>query len=320
MKQLNKVLSLLLSTVMLMALMCGIFVTPASAATSNLDKIQEYEIKVDIRQDGTMDIRYSITWEVLSDKNGSEPLTWVNVGIPNEHVDQIQALTDNINTIRYSHSNGGDYVRIDFTEKHYKGDVFTFEFAIHQSYMYLLDHHNVVRYSFTPGWFEDIEIDIMKIEWVRTDNIIENDSNEQSNDYYIWSYADLPEGKRITANVKYDSAGFYVDENQQYQEKSSDMSAFAVVLIVIAVVLVILFILALIADDGYGGGSGGVFISSGCAHSSCACAGCASCACACACAGGGRAGCSTKDFYSNKSVVVDVDTFNKAAETVKKSI
>ncbi len=36
----------------------------------------------------------------------------------------------------------------------------------------------------------------------------------------------------------------------------------------------------------------------GCAHSSCACA-CASCACACACAcaGGGRAGCTFKDFY-----------------------
>ena len=33
-------------------------------------------------------------------------------------------------------------------------------------------------------------------------------------------------------------------------------------------------------------------------HSSCACA-CASCACACACAcaGGGRAGCTYKDFY-----------------------
>lgn len=42
------------------------------------------------------------------------------------------------------------------------------------------------------------------------------------------------------------------------------------------------------------GSSGG-----GCAHSSCACA-CASCACACACAcaGGGRAGCSSKDFYN----------------------
>ncbi|MBO4914716.1 MAG: hypothetical protein J5449_05860, partial [Oscillospiraceae bacterium] len=32
--------------------------------------------------------------------------------------------------------------------------------------------------------------------------------------------------------------------------------------------------------------------SGGCAHSSCACA------CACACAGGGRAGCSVKDFYN----------------------
>ncbi len=36
---------------------------------------------------------------------------------------------------------------------------------------------------------------------------------------------------------------------------------------------------------------------SSCAHSSCACA-CVSCACACACAGGGRAGCSVKDFYN----------------------
>ena len=46
------------------------------------------------------------------------------------------------------------------------------------------------------------------------------------------------------------------------------------------------------------GRSGG---GSSCAHSSCACA-CASCACACACAcaGGGRAGCSTKDFYNTK--------------------
>ncbi len=38
---------------------------------------------------------------------------------------------------------------------------------------------------------------------------------------------------------------------------------------------------------------------SSCAHSSCACAHCA-CACACACAGGGRAGCSTKDFYKTE--------------------
>lgn len=37
-------------------------------------------------------------------------------------------------------------------------------------------------------------------------------------------------------------------------------------------------------------------------HSSCVshCACVSSCACACACAGGGRAGCSKKDFYGTK--------------------
>ena len=35
-------------------------------------------------------------------------------------------------------------------------------------------------------------------------------------------------------------------------------------------------------------------------HFSCACACASSCACACACAGGGRAGCSVKDFYTVK--------------------
>ena len=44
--------------------------------------------------------------------------------------------------------------------------------------------------------------------------------------------------------------------------------------------------------------SGSSSRSSSCAHSSCACASHCACACACACAGGGRAGCTTKDFYN----------------------
>jgi hypothetical protein len=40
---------------------------------------------------------------------------------------------------------------------------------------------------------------------------------------------------------------------------------------------------------------------SSCAHSSCACA------CACACAGGGRAGCSTKEFYKGKTFRINMD-------------
>ena len=48
-----------------------------------------------------------------------------------------------------------------------------------------------------------------------------------------------------------------------------------------------------------GGGTGRHSSGGGCA-SSCACACASSCACACACAGGGRAGCSVKDFYTVK--------------------
>ena len=48
-----------------------------------------------------------------------------------------------------------------------------------------------------------------------------------------------------------------------------------------------------------GGGVGRHSSGGGCA-SSCACACASSCACACACAGGGRAGCSVKDFYTVK--------------------
>ena len=76
-------------------------------------------------------------------------------------------------------------------------------------------------------------------------------------------------------------------------------------------ILTVVFVLALISDDYDGGYSGGgrssVFIhthSSSCA-SSCACV--SSCACACACAGGGRAGCTKKDFYQTNLKVEDLN-------------
>ncbi|MCR5238138.1 MAG: hypothetical protein K6E34_13155, partial [Lachnospiraceae bacterium] len=50
---------------------------------------------------------------------------------------------------------------------------------------------------------------------------------------------------------------------------------------------------------------------SSCAHSSCACA------CACACAGGGRAGCSTKDFYNTN---LKLKYFEKKSKGSKKEI
>jgi len=50
---------------------------------------------------------------------------------------------------------------------------------------------------------------------------------------------------------------------------------------------------------------GGSTHHSSCAHSSCACA------CACACAGGGRAGCSTKDFYNTNLKLSYLEKYKK---------
>lgn len=57
---------------------------------------------------------------------------------------------------------------------------------------------------------------------------------------------------------------------------------------------------------------------SSCAHSSCACAHSCACACACACAGGGRAGCSTKDFYNTNLKLKQLEMRTKAMEKANK--
>ena len=138
------------------------FSVPAFAA-DNLDEIEDYTITVNVRQDGTLDIRYDVDWLVLSDKNGSEPVTWVKVGIPNKHVEEVNAITDNIESAKY-YLDGGDFVRLDFNRKYFEGDRFQFSFVIHQSYMYQIED-DAIKYGFTAGWFEEIEVKKITIKW-----------------------------------------------------------------------------------------------------------------------------------------------------------
>ena len=278
-----------------------IILLPVNAYTTPLDEIQDYTITVNMRPDGTMDIKYHVEWKVLNDSKEG-PLEWVKIGNPNKHVDGITALSDNIKDIKYI-SDGGAYIRIDFDRSYYEGETVIFEYTIHQSYMYIIEKDShICRYSFTPGWFEEIEVKNITIRW-SDDNVIESTAQSNEDGYLIWN-SSLGVGERLNASVKYNLDTFTTNENKQYTEESGDSEAGKTALIIILVILgifVIIFIIAIFTgDDDYGshGGFGGrstVFVShSSCARSSCACA---SCACACACAGGGRAGCSKKDFY-----------------------
>ena len=183
-------------------------------AAENLDEIEDYTITVNVREDGTLDIRYDVVWKVLSDKNGKEPVTWVKVGIPNSHVDTVEAITENIESAKY-YSSGGDFVRVDLSRKYYKGETFEFSFTIHQSYMYMLED-NAIKYSFTAGWFEDIEVKHITIRWNKM-WVEESTATDVSEDgkYLVWTAENLPEGDHYSTSVRYPMGTFGTDEKQQ---------------------------------------------------------------------------------------------------------
>ena len=286
------------------------FSTHVYATTSNpLDEIQSYEIRIDPRTDGTLDMHYTIVWKVLDDESEG-PLEWVKIGNPNSHVDEIVGISDNIDEIRSYEADGNTYIRIDLDKQYYAGDILTIEYSIHQSYMYIVEEDShLVRYSFTAGWFPEINVKNIKVFW-NEKNVIEASTDKKENGYYIWEDS-LDMDERFNVSVKYNSDVFDYNLEEQYVEGSENnntgLIVFLVILGIIVVIVIIVFVCVMLDDyDGGFGGGGGIFVSHH--HSSCAssCACVSSCACACACAGGGRAGCTKKDFYHTNLKVKDL--------------
>ena len=125
----NKTTRMLAAFCMLMALLFSFAPIQASAAAP-LDEIQDYTIQVDMRTDGTLDIKYHIEWKVLDDTSDG-PLSWVKIGIPNKHVDEIESHTDNIKKIEYNKQDGRTYVYVYFDRDYHKNETINFDFSIH---------------------------------------------------------------------------------------------------------------------------------------------------------------------------------------------
>ena len=288
---------LLISFILVFAFLLGISI---SSYAKELDEIQDYEIKVDLREDGTLDMVYHIEWKVL-DSTSEGPLEWVKIGVPNRKIDEIRALSDTINSIRLYES-GGTYIRVDFDREYVANEVINFDFSFHQSYMYTINGSKCT-YSFTPGWFDDIRVKNLTIKWNSNKQIYNNSNSKKNGEYLVWNTS-LAKGKKITAKIEYNINAFNFDENKQVKNaKIFSNSISSSFMILITLIIVISIILALLTPSSYYVGRG-YGISSHHHHhhgprGGCACASsCASsCACACACAGGGRAGCSKKDFY-----------------------
>ena len=167
------------------------------------DKITDYVVTVDPRMsDGSLDIMYEITWEVL-DSSIEGPLTWVQIGTPNEYFDNATALSNNIKSIK---KYNGSYVRIDFNKEYNAGEKLTFKYKIHQPYMHKVSWGQCV-YKFTPAWFTDISIDSLKIKW-NSDQVKKSDTKSTEGGYLVWYKNNMDKGKKLTINVKYDKSAF----------------------------------------------------------------------------------------------------------------
>lgn len=296
-----------------------------------LDIIKEYDVVVVPTENGSLDIEYSFLWEAV---DTSEELTWVKIGLANAHYTVYEdSLSSNIADYSYINEDGYVALRLDFKESYIGGDRFRFSFRINQSTI-LCKNDNYYFYEFIPGWFNETPIEKYEFRWKLEDSILQNNSDSQRSGFAVWS-GEMECGEYRLMNVYYSPDKFvdcptvhYIqfDDSGVYNGLQDDKTA-AIMVAVFAIVIIVIFEVNII--DGYvsygrgrgfltgygyhvhtfgrvnpmyirrrdaaamtsstarGSGRGG-FGGGGCA-----------CACACACAGGGRAGCSQKDTYTN---------------------
>lgn len=281
-------------------LIFSVFVQSISVmAAEPLDEIEQEVIWIEVQKDGSMYITYELNWKVL-DSTSEGPLSWVKIGIPNEYVEELKALSGSIEKIQYYRSRG-DYVRLDLNREYEAGETVKLKFSIHQHRMYEETSENY-SYHFTPGWFDDISVKELKIYWAYDEGVSSDMEFISEEEGYLGAYYDLMPAERVHVSVSYPVSSYTFDDDY----RKSAVSVWRRILLVSAIICGVLgpVVCAVILygrrnhegiKDNYekNRGLGSVYVRPGRGGRGHGCA----CACACACAGGGRAGCSRKEFF-----------------------
>lgn len=290
-------------------------------STEPKDRIRRYNITVTPNEDATLNIKYDILWQAL---DGSEPLTWVDIGIPNDDSELLKAsVSDTVEKAEIiKKRRGGAVVRLHFKDEYIGGETVNFGFEIKQGSMLSVDGEKYL-YEFVPGWFNAVPVNHFTIRWKHADFM---DDGLTVVDGYCIFEGDLEAGEYFKLNMIYPTDYFYNPELVEYEpfdddgiyNELEDDTPIRVMFILFAVLLIIPEVYIIDSFVSYGRGRGFItehghpvhtygrrnpaYIAAAHAHNtthyhrggtggggrSCACA------CACACAGGGRAGCSAK--------------------------
>lgn len=291
---------------------------------ADLDVIESFIINATPREDATIDFNYQIKWKVL-DSTTAGPLTWVKIGIPNEHADSVKAITDNIKSIKRT----GEYVRIDFDDEYKAGEIITFAFSFHQPYLCQEKKGNYI-YKYIPAWFDDCKVKKLVVSW-DGDGVIKSNNNRTNGNDLVWEKENLAKGQKVSVEVQYDGTYFTNVDTDVPKGTSSGSGIDSTTVIIVGFIVLVVIASSRSSsrsyythrgyygttyaprydystryrsrresswersritwnddDDSWSSFGGGSSDSGG------------GCACACACAGSGRAGCSKKDFYGTK--------------------
>lgn len=290
------------------------------------DVIRRYDVTVEPKADGTLDILYSFVWEA---KDPNEPLTWIEIGMANANYSvYAESFSGNIRSYDRQNYDGNVCLVLNLDRAYYGGEVLRFSFKVNQGRM-LCKSGDGYCYEFVPGWFNETPVENYTFRWADNGQITAVNSDQRQGGYYIWSGSfDCGGYTQMVVHYGPESfAGSYVvprqdfDDNGAYDALAEEKAGMIALVCVGVIVLLCVQVWAIDSVVSYHRGRGfltgyGYHVHTygrsnphyirartryHATHSSGGRGGggrgCA-CACACACAGGGRAGCSQKDTYA----------------------
>lgn len=290
------------------------------------DVIRQYDVTVEAREDGTLDVTYHFVWEAC---DTSEKLTWIEIGMPNPNYTVYpDSLSDTIRKCTPESYDGQVYLILDLSRPYEGGEVLEFSFRVNQRDMLCRDE-NGYFYELIPGWFNATPTESYTFRWAADERIVSVADAEWQHGYYVLNGA-LGCGEYVPIEVRYEKGSFdgcatvpheEFDDSGAYNSLAGDKAGAIVMVGLVVSLLILLQIYVVDSFVSYRRGRGfltghGHYVHiygrsnphyvrarnhyhAG-RHGGGGGGGCA-CACACACAGGGRAGCSQKDTYGKKN-------------------
>ena len=214
--RMKKAVSMLVLFALLTA---GIFFTAVPARADLTDELLNFTITVDVNPDASLTMDYYIEWKVLDDSIGA--LEWIDLGVPNRYHSEITAISDSISSIE----DNGNSLAIYLDRSYYEGDVATVEFSMVQDHMYTIDKwvEGETVYTFTPAWFDSLNIDELVIRW-NSENAGAWQPDCKIEDGYLTFRTAVSAGNTYTISVTYpnDTFGFSTERQAVSDDYGGD--------------------------------------------------------------------------------------------------